>query len=86
MPNKWIDPYFWQTPSNALITGLEEEETLNACDPYFWQKIHIFGKAPRFRFFGQTAKFGPKLAFWPSIGIFGPFGPMADQKRCEQGA
>ena len=31
---------------------------------------------------------GPKLAFWPNIGIFGPFGPMADQRtiQCKQGA
>ena len=43
-----VDPLlFWQMPSNVLTTGLEEEEALNACDPYFWQAIHIFGKAPR---------------------------------------
>ena len=47
LPNIVINPYFWQMPSNVLTTGLEEEEALNACDPYFWQAIHIFGKAPR---------------------------------------
>ena len=47
LPIKMIDPYFWQNPFNVLITGLEEEEALNACDPYLWQTIHIFGKAPR---------------------------------------
>ena len=25
-------------------------------------------------------KFGQNLLFWPNIDIFGPFGPMADQK------
>ena len=29
----------------------------------------------------KTAKFGPKLAFWPNIGICGQFGPMANQKN-----
>ena len=32
-----IDPYYMQNPFNVLITELEEEEALSACDPYFWQ-------------------------------------------------
>ena len=32
----------------------------------------------------KKTKFGPKLAFfWPNIGIFGPFGPIADQKMMQ---
>ena len=62
-----IDPYFWQNPFNVLITGLEEEEALNACDPYFWQTIHIFGKAPRVTKNGlpkpQKMIFHPDLLF-----------------------
>ena len=42
-----IDPYFLQNPFNVLITGLEQEEALNACDPYFWRTILIFGKAQK---------------------------------------
>ena len=36
-------------------------------------KIWIFGQ--------KTAKFCPKYAFWPNIGICGQFGPMANQKN-----
>ena len=43
LPNIRIDPYIWQTPSNDLITGLEDL-AFNAwtlqnigIDPYIWQ-------------------------------------------------
>ena len=32
---------------------------------------------------GFLAHKRPKLAFWPNIGIFGPFGPMANQKMMQ---
>ena len=63
-PTIGIDPYFWQTPSNVLITGLDEEEALIACDPYFWQTIHIFGRAPRVTKYGLP---------WPQNDFFHPF-------------
>ena len=63
-----IDPYFWQNPFNVLITGLEEEEVSNTCDPYFRQTIHIFGKAPRVTKNGLP---GPqKLIFFTQIYFF----------------
>ena len=68
-----IDPYFWQNPFNVLITGLEEEEALNACDPYFWQTIHIFGKAPRVT---KNGLLGPKNDFFhPDLFFFSGLHP-----------
>ena len=40
--------------------------------------------------FGFLAHKRPNMAknwlLWINVGIFGPFGPMADKKQCEQGA
>jgi len=48
-------------------------------------------RVPIFLLPSQKNGFGPKNGqIWPKIGlcndIFGPFGLMADQKQCEQGA
>ena len=62
-----IDPYFWQNPFNVLITGLEQEEALNACDPYFWRMILIFGKAQKVT---KTASPGHKNDFFHQNNFF----------------
>ena len=41
----------------------------------------MFYSIPQKNGLPKTAKFGPKLPFWPNIGIVGPFDPMPDQKK-----
>ena len=45
-----------------------------------------FTLSPKNGFLAQTVKLGQNWHFWLNIGILGPFGPMPDQKKCEQGA
>ena len=60
---------FFANTSNVLVKGLEEEEALNASGPYFWQTIHIFGKAPRVT--KKLSPWAPKMIFFcPDLFFF----------------